>query len=132
MTIIESIRQLSRTLYDGGFFDEADLIDAWLNQTADTTKDNMDKHLVWQDVYLALHEDLSNTDITLSALGEEANMMEDAEQPSVDAKELFQMPTSLASVDDATLARFVVDRIVASEAFHILLAAALKGRLRAY
>jgi hypothetical protein len=132
MTIIESIRQLSRTLYDGGFFDESDVIDAWLNQTADTTKDNMDKHLVWKDIYIALHEDLWNTDITLSALGEEANMMEDAEQPSVDAKELFQLPTSISSLDDSTLARFVVDRIVASEAFHILLAAALKGRLRAY
>ena len=92
----------------------------------------MDKHLVWQEVYLAIHEDLWNTDITLSALGEEANMIDDAEQPSVDAKELFQLPTSIASLDDATLARFVVDRIVASEAFHILLATALKGRLRAY
>ena len=132
MTIIESIEQVARTLDDGGFFQEAETIERWLNQTADTTKDNMDKHLVWQEVYLAIHEDLWETDLTLSALAEQANRLEDAEQPSIDGKEMFQMPTSLASIDDATLARFVVDRIVASEAFHILLATALKGRLRAY
>jgi hypothetical protein len=132
MTIIESIEHLTYTLNDGGFFQEAETIERWLNQTADTTKDNMDKHLVWQEVYLALHEDLWETDLTLSALAEQANRIADAEQPSIDGKELFQMPTSLASIDDATLARFVVDRIVASEAFHILLATALKGRLRAY
>jgi hypothetical protein len=132
MTIIESIEQVARTLDDGGFFQEAETIERWLNQTADTTKDNMDKHLVWQEVYLAIHEDLWETDLTLSALAEQANRLEDAEQPSIDGKELFQMPVSLASLDDATLARFVVDRIVASEAFHILLATALKGRLRAY
>lgn len=132
MTIIESIEQVARTLDDGGFFQEAETIERWLNQTADTTKDNMDKHLVWQEVYLAIHEDLWETDLTLSALAEQANRIEDAEQPSIDGKELFQTSTSIASLDDATLARFVVDRIVASEAFHILLATALKGRLRAY
>lgn len=132
MTIIESIEQLARTLDDGGFFQEAETIERWLSQTAVTTKDNMDKHLVWQEVYLALHEDLWQTDLTLSALAEQANRIEDAEQPSIDGKELFQIPTSIASLDDATLARFVVDRIVASEAFHILLATSLKGRLRAY
>lgn len=132
MTIIESIEQVARTLDDGGFFQEAETIERWLNQTADTTKDNMDKHLVWQEVYLAIHEDLWETDLTLSALAEQANRIEDAEQPSIDGKELFQTSTSIASLDDATLAHFVVDRIVASEAFHILLATALKGRLRAY
>ena len=87
----------------------------------------MNKHLVWRQVYDAIHLDLENADLTLSLLASEANELEYARNEQTPPP---MQP--LVHVTDSVLAQIVMDRLVESEVFYLLLALALKERLRAY
>ena len=122
-TIIDRIRYLVVHLSDQGFFKEADEVELWLSNTSEVTFDNINK-LEWRDVYSTLHVDLDYIGDALLDVANEAN------EKALLRGEVVTVP--YPPTDDATFAQIVVDRIVESEAFYILLASALKGRLRAY
>jgi len=128
MTIITALSRLTRTLPDEGFSAEGETIQAWLEQTSDETKDNMDRHLVWRQVYDAIHQDLENADLTLSCLASEANSLEQA------MNDLDPLPPiePFVQVSDSVLAQIVITRLIESESFYLLLAIALKDRINAY
>jgi len=128
-TVIDRIRDLVPHLSDQGFFREADIVELWLENTSEITFDNINK-LEWRHVYHTLHADLDYIGEALDDVGNEANEkahIKEAPSPTVTTPY-----AACACCNDATFAQIVVDRIVDSESFYILLATALKGRLRAY
>ena len=124
MTIVDRIRDLVSHLSDQGFCKEADEVELWLETTSEITFDNINK-LEWRDVYSTIHVDLDYIGESLENVGAEANEK---------AKDAGCLESAIAGGAryDAELAQQVVDRLVTSESFYILLATALKGRLRAY
>ena len=132
-TIVDRIRDLVGNFTAQGFYGEADQVSTWLDLTSEVTIDNINKHMNWRDVYTSLHVDLDFIGEALFDLGANANLKACEQQPSIDGG-LLPLPktTPNCETDDAVLAQMVVDRLVESEVFYVLLGNALKGRLNAY
>jgi hypothetical protein len=137
-TIIDRIRDMVVHFSDQGFFSESEEVAHWLEMSSERTFDNINK-LEWREVYEILHgsldyigEALEELEVKAHARAKDKACTEQVLAGLAAATTVTTPYPSCACCDDAALAQIVIDRLVESEVFYILLATALKGRLCAY